>query len=304
MNYSNEFINSLLEEEILLCNNISKRYNYPDNITHLLYIIVPAFVLKYGINNKNKIEECFNKIPIIIDDKQDKIYQAYYFSKLNNDLTTTKGIVLQNYKNIGLMQLVENLTHEFNHAINSINNEIIVNDYILVRTGLCYNYFDKNTLFFIKKSDDIILEEIINSRQTEMIIDLIKSLSNYEISNTTIKNTLYSIYHSIDSNYKSNGYQLETTVCKNLLDNKTFISTFETLRLKGEITEIEYFFNNITGKDTSYQELKKHLNILIKLQKEYHDTKFFKKNKLNKIKDTSKKIIEIINKFNQNSIYK
>jgi len=304
MAYSNEFINNLLVEEIILCNNISKKYNYPDNITHLLYIIVPAFILKYGLTNKNKIEECFDKIPIIIADKQDKIYQAYYFSKLNKDLTTTKGIVLKNYKDIGLMQLVDNLTHEFNHAINSMNNEIKINDYIMIRTGISYNCFDKNSLKFIKKSDNVILEEVINTKQTEIIVDIIKGLSNYQINNTTIQNTLYSIYHSIDSNYKSDGYQLETTVCKNLLNNKTFISTLETLRFKGEIDEIPYFFDNIVGKNNSYQELKNNLNILNKLQNEYNETTFLKKYKLNKIKNTSKKIIEIINKFNENSIYK
>jgi len=202
------------------------------------------------------------------------------------------------------MQLVDNLTHEFNHAINSMNNEIKINDYIMIRTGISYNCFDKNSLKFIKKSDNVILEEVINTKQTEIIVDIIKGLSNYQINNTTIQNTLYSIYHSIDSNYKSDGYQLETTVCKNLLNNKTFISTLETLRFKGEIDEIPYFFDNIVGKNNSYQELKNNLNILNKLQNEYNETTFLKKYKLNKIKNTSKKIIEIINKFNENSIYK
>lgn len=304
MNYNNDFINNLLEEEIIFCNNLSKEYTYPDNITHLLYIIITAFILKYGINNKKIIEECFAKTPIIIDDKQDKTYQAYYFSKLNNDLTTTKGIVLQNYKNIGLMQLIDNLTHEFNHAINSLNNEITIQQYILVRTGIAYNYFTKEDFKFIKKSDDIVLEEVLNTRQTEMIIDIIKNLSNYQIINTTIQNTLYAIYHSIDSNYKSNSYLLETSICKELLENKTFMSTLEALRFKGEIAEIAYFFDNIVGKEGSFQQLKIYLNKLNQLQKDYNQATFFKKNKLSKIRKINNQIFKIIKKINQNSIYK
>ena len=151
MKHSKEFINNLINQEIEFSNQLSLKYHYPENITHLLYVIVPAFILKYG--NKQLLEKCFSSVPILINDKQDQVYQAYYFSKPlydNNEIITTKGIVLKNYKNIGLMQLLDNLVHEFNHAVNSIQNEIKIEDDILIRTGVSYNYFDKKHMFILQ----------------------------------------------------------------------------------------------------------------------------------------------------------
>ena len=65
MNYSNGFVNQLIEEEMKLSDKISIIYHYPDNITHLLYLIIPAFIMKYGSSYKHLIEECFLMTPII-----------------------------------------------------------------------------------------------------------------------------------------------------------------------------------------------------------------------------------------------
>lgn len=307
MKYSDELINNLINEEIIFSNNIALKYNYPDNITHLLYIIIPAFILKYGIKNKHLIEKCFSIVPIVINDKQDKIYQAYYFSKPNyidNKIVTTKGIVLNNYENISLIQLLDNLIHEFNHAINSVQNEIKITDYVLTRTGISYNYFDKQTLKFLRKSEETILEEVINTKQTETIINIIKSFSNYQIESTIVSNTLYSINHLVDSNYSSNSYLLESLICRKLLENKTFISTVENLRFQGQIDDINYFFDSITGKANSLLELAKMLNRTLDIQKQIPTTKLFKNNKISKLKKINDEALKIIEKFNQNTIYK
>lgn len=307
MKYSNEFINKLFLDTIELSNNIAAIYHYPDNITHLLYIIIPAFILKYGTTSRKVIEECFKKIPILIKDEQNKVAQAYYFSTpyyQDGNIMTNKGIVLRNYNNISLMQLLDNLVHEFNHAVNSYMNEIKVNNEVLIRTGIVYNHFNKNNLTFIKKGEEIILEEVINTKQTELIIDLIKSFSEYEINSSVVNSTLYSIYHSFSDNYKSNSYYLESYVCQDLMKNKTFLSTLETLRFEGQIEDIHDFFDNITGKKGSLLELSKCLNKSLSLQKELPNTKLFKKNKINKIKEINKKALEIVNVFNNNTIYK
>lgn len=307
MNYSNEYINNLINQEIVFCDKIALEYNYPDNITHLLYIIIPAFILKYGTSCRLLIEKCFSMVPILINDRHDQIYQAYYFCVPNNssgEITVDKGIVLNNYEGIALMQLLDNLVHEFNHAVNSINNGIKISGSIMVRTGIVYNYFDSRTLKFVKKGNENILEEVINTKQTEIIIDIIKSFANYNINNTVVENTLYAIYHSIDSNYKSNSYLLESIVCRKLLENKTFLSTLETLRFDGNVDDIHHFFDNIVGKDDSLLELSNLLNKSLELQKELIDTKWFKNIKINKIKEINKKALMIVEKFNQNTIYK
>jgi len=307
MKLNSEYINGLIDEAVVFSNEISVGYNYPDNISHLLYVIIPAFILKYGINNKKLIERCFLNIPIIIDDKQDKIYQAYYFgvpSCVDGNIVVDKGIVLKNYKDISLIELVDNLVHEFNHALNSMQNEIIVDKDILVRTGIVYNYFDSNTLKFIKKSEEIILEEVINTKQTEEIVDIIKSFSNYQINNTVVTNTLYSIYHEIDSNYRSNSYLLESLVCRKLLDNRTFLSTFEALRFEGRIEDIHKFFDDIVGKNGSLLELSLLLMESLELQKTLPNKKWFKKRVITRIKDINIKAMKIVEVFNINTVYK
>lgn len=301
------FMNQLVLEEIKFSNKIADGYHYPDNITHLLYLIVPAFILKYRISNKMLVESCFENVPILIQDKQDKVYQAYYFSKpilKDNQYKIVKGVVLNNYQNISLMQLLDNLVHEFNHAINSMKNEMLVDDTIRIRNGLVYHYFYKENLSYLRKNEFTLLEEVINTKETEMIIDIIRSFSTYTFTDSSINTMLYSIYHSVDSNYHSNSYLLESIICRKLLDNKTFSSTVESLRFQGEIDELTHFFDGITGKDGSLIELVHCLEEVTKLQLELVNTKWFKKYKINKIKDINTKALKIIKLFDQNTIYK
>ena len=307
MNYNSDYINKIIDDEVIFSNNIASKFHYPDNITHLLYIIIPAFILKYGNSYRSIVEKCFATVPIIISDKQDKIYQAYYYSKpikYNNDFIIEKGIVLKNYKDIDLMQLLDNLVHEFNHAINSIQNEMLIDSDIKIRTGLVYNYFNISDLSFIKQGPEVIIEEVINTRQTELIIDIIHSFSNSDIKNTTVLNTLYSINHSINNNYRSNSYFLESYVCKRLLNNKTFISTLENLRFVGQVNDVSIFFDSITGDSGSFLMLASYLSQSLKLQKDYIKNKWFKKRILRKLKNNNELCLKIIDKFDNNTIYK
>ena len=77
MEYSNEEINNLLARYKKELDELSLNYQYPSNISHLLYLIVPAFVIKYGLRNEATILKCFKEVPIIISDNQNKVYQAY-----------------------------------------------------------------------------------------------------------------------------------------------------------------------------------------------------------------------------------
>lgn len=307
MNYSNDYINKLIDLEIDFSDKLSLKYHYPDNITHLLYIIIPAFILKYGYEHKTLIEDAFNNIPIMIHDTQNKVYQAYYYSKpikKGSDIVTEKGIILSNYKNISLMQLLDNLIHEFNHAINSLQNEVIIDSFIKIRTGLVYNYFDINTLTFIKQSPEIVIEEVINTKQTELIIDIIYSFFDCDIKNIIVSNTIYSINRSIDINYHSNSYFLESYVCKRLLQNKTFISTLENLRFVGQVSDFSLFFDSITGKENSFLTLANCLKESLQLQNDYIKAKWFKRRILKKIKSVNKISLTIVDNFDNNTIYK
>ena len=301
-------MNHLIEESVLLAVQLEIKYHYPNNITHLLYLIIPAFIVKYGIENERVILDSFMKVPILIDDKQDQIYQAYYRSVPvfeDGKYSTHKGIVLKNYQNISLMQLLDNLVHEFNHAINSIHQELrIIDDKLYVRTGLTSIIYDKNHLSSIGKEDNSILEEIINTKQTEMIIDIINSFSKYEIHNSTVVATLYSIKNSISKFYQSNAYLLQSLVCKSLIENKTFFSTLENLRFKGNIDDIESWFDSITGQEGSYKRLVELLKLTLDYQMKLTKTKKFKYFTIRKIRKINQEAMTIVNLFDQNCNYR
>ncbi|MBQ6538809.1 MAG: hypothetical protein IJL76_00835 [Bacilli bacterium] len=304
---SNELINSLIEEIKVFIDNELSKYNYSSDIKHLLYLVIPAFIIKYDLKNKNKILTTFKEVPLIETSEDDKTHQAFYTSipkRIDNKIITKKYIVLKHYQNKELIELIDNIIHEYNHAINSYENEIkISNNYIYLRTGLSYARYDKTTLKYIGLDDREILEEILNTKQTEEVMDILKEMSNYEIEDYSSKTTLYSINNIIDSKYSSKAYSLQTTFLKNLSNNKTFINTLSNLRFTGNIEEISYIFDNSVGKEGSYNKLITILNEVTKLEKEYSKT-IFKKIKLNKIKSLYNEINRLIDTFNNNYHYK
>lgn len=296
----------LVGKYIPFVNELANQYQYNSNITHLLYLIIPAFISKYSLSKENLILNIFRQIKIIISPTHDKNIQAYYTSIPSfeeNKIITTKFIVIQNYENISLIQLLDNLVHEFNHAINSYNQEIKTKDKTLfLRTGLTHTSYSLPSLTPIKKDSTYILEEILNTNQTEQIINIIKSY--HDTTNPEISNTIYAINNETNKNYTSKSYYLENLLFKKILENKTFLSTLNNLRLTGDVEDIEYWFNNITNIPNSYKNLNNYLENIMNLEKKISTTKYFKFRIINKIKNTISKVLDIINTFNQNCNYK
>lgn len=293
--------NLVIEKEKAFIDEISDKYNYDSNIRHLLYIIIPAFIIKYGISKEKLILNTFRDIIIINSEKESKNVKAYYSSTpklIDGEYKTKKYMVIQNYNKISLIDLLDNLVHEFNHAVNSYTNEIkVTNKYIYLRTGLTYRIYKKEDLSFVKKDPSFMLEEIINTKQTEDIINIIKT---FDPDNRSISNTIYAINSETRHKYNSNSYYLQSYICKEILNNRTFISTLENLRITGDIYDISKWFDDIVGKDGKYKELITLLNDVYNLEIEYSNKKYFKSFTLGKIKDASRSIMRIIDEYNNN----
>lgn len=313
MNIDQSNINELLNKYISFTNKICEEKNYPNNIKHVLYIIIPAFVIKYGLKYENMILDCFEKINIYIREKDNDLCTAYFsrIMKKNPDgikpkYYTVKAVVLNQYKEASLVDMLDNITHEFNHAVNSMINEIKFDDKtVAMRTGLSYMSYDINDLNHVKeKSKDITLEEIINTKQTEDILNIIRSFSKYEVHNEEFNNTFYALNHSIDGEYTSNAYYLQSFICKELMKNKTFIPTIENLRLNGNVDDISGWFDNITGNEGSYNKLTHLLEEILVDEANLAKAKFFKKYKINKIREKMRQVMEIIKEYENNCIFK
>ncbi len=304
-------INTFLNKYIDFVNDLSKRFNYPENIKHVLYLIIPAFNMKYGLKYERIILDSFSDTPIIINNKDYGKCTAF-FSRLikeNNDLPkyyTIKRVVLNNYKSYNLIDLLDNIVHEFNHVINSMINEIKYDDNIVsMRTGLSYISYNTNDLNkVINRSEDIILEEIINTKQTEDVLKIIKSFSKYEIDNIEFKNTLYSVDKLIKDDFVSDAYYIQSYICKELMRNKTFIPTMENFRINGNVDDIENWFDNITNTKKSYHKLITLLNDILKYEDKLSKSKMFKSIYISKIKQKMRDIQEIVNEYEQNCIFK
>lgn len=299
-----------MEDKILVdryknfVDEICERYRYDGNIRHLLYIIIPGFVKKYGINKERLIMNVFQNVRVFISDKKSEIVNAYYTSVpryMGDKLVTDKLIVIQNYEKISLVHLLDNLVHEFNHAIHSYHNEIRIDEeMVYLRTGLTWAMYDKKSLRPIEKDISYVLEEIINTRQTEEVIDIIKSFSGVS---GEFGNTVYSINNETSDRYNSKAYFLESYICKKILENRTFISTLDSLRISGNVSDIEGWFDHIIGKSGTYKRFIRGLNQVLSMEMEFMNVRFFKKIKIQKLRKLTQEVMEIVDEFDSHCHY-
>ncbi len=314
MNINQDNINMILNKYIDITDRICLENSYDSNIKHLLYIIIPAFIIRYGPNYESTVLKCFESTKIYISQIENKVITAYFSRTLHKrtvdnkeDYYTNKTITLNEYKTASMTALMDNIIHEFNHAVNSVNNELKYDDSkIMMRTGLSYFTYNKNNLNqYLSKTDDIMLEEIVNTKQTADIINIINSFSKYSIENEEFSNALYSLKHEIGTDqYTSGAYGLGSYIAKQLIENKTFISTIETLRFKGFVDDIPNWFDNVTGEEGSYKTLTSLLQQISVLEDKYNKAKFFKKHKLELIREKMNQCINIIKDFDDKCIFK
>ena len=88
------------------------------------------------------------------------------------------------------------------------------------------------------------------------------------------------------------------------MKNKTFIPTIENLRYKGNVEDIENWFDDITNIPGSYKKLTTLLDEILKDEIKLANVKWLKKYKINKIMAKSRQVLDIIKIFDSNCIYR
>lgn len=296
--------NKLIEKEKSFVDELCIKYNYHVNIRHLLYFVIPAFIIRYGIENEVMILNTFKNVKIIPNNRKDNVNYAFYTNipyKINNELKIEEFIVINNFDNNSLPEFIDSLVHEFNHAINSYHKKYkIENDYLYLRTGLTYAIINVSNLEYVKKDTSYVLEEILNTKQTEEIIDIIKTMDK---ENILIGNAIYSINSETDKKYKSQAYLLESYICNKILDNKTFLTTLSKLRLNGNIDDIEDWFDNVCDKTGAYKLFISYLNKIMELELKLSKTLFFKNFYILKIRKLITQITYIIELFDSKTLF-
>lgn len=309
MNLNQDNINSFLNKYIMFVNEISDMFKYDVNIRHLLYLIVPAFIVKYGVNNESTVLRCFREVIIYVKSGRNNVVTASFnriLKKDSNGYYTSKIVMINNYSLSSFIEVFDNIVHELNHAVNSINNEISYDDNIIkIRTGLSTLNYKKSDLTYINKSDEVVLEEILNTSQVEEIIDIINSFSKFHIDNIELSNALYALKKEMGgSKYKSSAYSFQKHICSDLINNKTFAPTINNLRFKGFTSDISSLFDDVIGSSGSYKRLNKLLTEIHDLIVKYMDSKLLKKYYLSKIKDKALSVSSLIKEYESKCIYK
>ena len=302
-------LNSFLNRYVEFVDKISDYYKYESNIKHLLYLIIPAFIIKYDLKNEKTILNVFENIPIFITGTENKTITASFSRTLSHTkkgYITDKLVIINEYKTASFLNMLDNIIHEYNHAVNSINNEISYDDlYVKVRTGLCYALYDKNTLKYIKKTDELPLEEVINTYQSSEIINIINDFNKHKVDNTEFNNALYVLNKEIGGKrFESSAYVFDSIITKELINNKTFTPTICNLRFKGLIDDIPYLFDNVMNREGEYARLNKMLSKMHELELKYSKSTFFRNKILNELKRLSNNIIDIIEEYDRKCIFK
>ena len=88
------------------------------------------------------------------------------------------------------------------------------------------------------------------------------------------------------------------------MKNKTFIPTIENLRFNGNVQDIDKWFDNITGMVGSYQKLTVLLEQILDEETVLTKAKWFKNYRINKIREKMNRVMDIIQKYEQNCIFK
>lgn len=299
-------INYLIKKYKGFVEELSKKYDYSENIKHVLLLIVPLFIYKYKIENEEIVLSVFLDTPIIINNKDFGPLKASYVFDLvkNEEIKLNKKIIINNYKNINVLELFDSIVHEYMHAINSkINYYKKENNIIYIRIGLSYVLYDNN-FNLVGKNKKYILEEIINTKETELFINMINSLSFDFALEEEVYNLISSLKRMFMDGYKTKAYILQMHICREIVNNRSFYNTIVNFRFKGELEDVDKWFDQFTGVKDSYNILNDELVNIFELSKLYDKKRFFKKRVVRRIRISNDKIQGILNKFSEGSIYR
>lgn len=137
--------------------------------------------------------------------------------------------------------VLDRLTHQMNHVINSQKNSVCSKQKRLaVRMGICLDYLDD------RYNESIRLEEAFNDLQKQDILDEIIGFSFFEIKNPLFASILDSSVVEESKGEKSHQFGVEEI--RPLYEQITFNSVLVERRLSGKLSGIRELFDSKTEK--------------------------------------------------------
>lgn len=273
-------INELLEYSKNAIYYITHFNNFPDEIKSINSLIFAGMISYYGFEHVNEIYNAFLKTNFSYTDKvlydfvvQQKNVTQKMIDFVNNpdvmafldyDLRMDEFGKYHINRRIYVSQydrtpdeFIENLIHEINHVVNSINFPIYVrNSDKIVRTGIALYWLNSDY------SESSSFDEAVNVLQTAEIMEHILDFCDYHINDSEMKYVLDSIKCAHGKSRDGFGYENIVPLVRPLYKDKTFKEVTELGRISGEIKSVREKFDNKTYKG-AFLDISNGLDVLM-----------------------------------------
>ncbi len=268
---SDEAVNGLLNYGKRVVDQACCKYERPSELKTIQYLVFAGMVSYYGFEHIDEITKAFrdNKFyytkKSVIDFMQEHVgsksaldcltpdtmaysYQNYFHNRTKNQYYAECMIVVSDQKQCAPDRLLENTTHEINHAVNSVVKKITpVGGSFKSRMGLYERDFRDGS------RKNIMLEESFNTLQSAEIMDHILEFTNYRVDDPEIKYALDSIKYAAGKKRMGLGYVKVTPVVRPLYENSRFNGILRDRRLDGNIDVVRDEFDAKVGVGSFYR---------------------------------------------------
>lgn len=261
---TDESVNKLIDYSVLVVDNICDSYNVPKEIRQTQYLVFAGMISYYGFDYIKEITEAFKKNKFIyinepipeflakrtssskklIDSRTCAMYRPIY-RDIYGDLNVSGEIILSSYYRNPPAEVLENMAHEINHAVFSVNLPgRVINGQFSNRMGI----YTRNYTTDVRTN--YILEESFNSLQAAEIMGHVLNFTNYNVKNRGVRYCLDSMRYAVNGKRMESGYGTVISVVKPLYEEKKFNVILNSGRLSGYISNIENVFNAKVGNGT------------------------------------------------------
>jgi len=289
--------NKLLNEKYFLLQDIARKYNYSEELLDMITFIYFGFYMDFGKKCASILYDIFNRVKIIYEegnvheiairhnmqDVSDGVAAITIFEpnfdvfKDSNSKQNSQTILLGTHVKEFLITPIfklETLAHEVRHILMRYYNTNILldeNTYYM-RSGLQEIYYVKNDSManhFSITRKGMVLDEVLNTYITGILVNRILSLKKYKIENNNLKRflDLLTISHP-DKIYVASAYLLEIKLLNPLLMCDLFINLVNQHQFDGEIVIIKEFIeHNIDA--CNYEQFCELLDTIYRNNKQY-----------------------------------
>lgn len=268
LNYSKAMVDEIMTE---------KGNFFPDEFRVLLYLIYAGMLSHYGDEEIQTIYETFSEIDFVYG--KNSVYDvvedienvsgneknmigrqstpafciAQYSLSRFDDVIKLNFIKYTIYvfenKDISFCDLLDIVTHEINHVVNSMKN-VFDDKRCFIRSGLKKDYVKNKT------SVGFVLEEALNELQAVDIVNDILAFANYDVDDMEISVILSRLKKEVgDKKWEAAGYIDACEIINPLYSNYELCEIFRNGRLSGQFDVMKENFDIAVGVEGAYDDV-------------------------------------------------